>query len=275
MRFGVLGKAPGCLKPQTSNLKPDMTVAQAHFEYVLRMGDNALILGQRLSEWCGHGPILEQDIAITNIALDQVGQARVLLAYAGKLEGKGRSEDDLAYLRDAWDFRNVLLVEQPNEDWAYTIVRQFLFDSYNFFLHEALLHSKDSELAGMAEKAIKEVQYHLRYSSEWMIRLGDGTETSHQKMQKALNELWMFSGELTRGDDVDRIMHQEGIGADLSQITALRNERTSYVLEQATLVQPENDWMQEGGKQGRHTEHLGYILTELQFMQRAYPNMKW
>ena len=252
-----------------------MTVAQAHFEYVLRMGDNALILGQRLSEWCGHGPILEQDIAITNIALDQVGQARVLLAYAGKLEGKGRSEDDLAYLRDAWDFRNVLLVEQPNEDWAYTIVRQFLFDSYNFFLHEALLHSKDSELAGMAEKAIKEVQYHLRYSSEWMIRLGDGTETSHQKMQKALNELWMFSGELTRGDDVDRIMHQEGIGADLSQITALRNERTSYVLEQATLVQPENDWMQEGGKQGRHTEHLGYILTELQFMQRAYPNMKW
>jgi ring-1,2-phenylacetyl-CoA epoxidase subunit PaaC len=252
-----------------------MTATQAHFEYVLRMGDNALILGQRLSEWCGYGPILEQDIAITNIALDQVGQARVLLAHAGKLEGKGRSEDDLAYLRDAWDFRNVLLVEQPNEDWAFTIVRQFLFDSYNFFLHEALLHSKDPELAGMAEKALKEVQYHLRYSSEWMIRLGDGTETSHQKMQHALNELWMFSGELTQGDEVDQVMQKEGIGADLSQIATLRNQRINYVLDRATLKQPDNDWMQEGGKQGRHTEHLGYILTELQFMQRAYPNMKW
>jgi len=252
-----------------------MTKEQAHLEYILRIGDNALILGQRLSEWCGHGPILEQDIAITNIALDLVGQARVLLDYAGKLEGKGRSEDDLAYQRDAWDFRNVLLVEQPNDDWAFTIVRQFLFDSYNYFFHEALLHSKDTELAGMAEKAIKEVQYHLKYSSEWMIRLGDGTETSHLKMQTALNELWMFSGELVKADEVDQLMREAGIGADLDKIAALRKERIDDVLAQATLQKPDNDWMQEGGKQGRHSEHLGFILTELQFMQRAYPNMKW
>jgi len=252
-----------------------MTKEQAHLEYILRIGDNALILGQRLSEWCGHGPILEQDIAITNIALDLVGQARVLLDYAGKLEGKGRSEDDLAYQRDAWDFRNVLLVEQPNDDWAFTIVRQFLFDSYNYFFHEALLHSKDTELAGMAEKAIKEVQYHLKYSSEWMIRLGDGTETSHLKMQTALNELWMFSGELVKADEVDQLMLEAGIGADLDKIAALRKERIDDVLAQATLQKPDNDWMQEGGKQGRHSEHLGFILTELQFMQRAYPNMKW
>lgn len=252
-----------------------MTKEQAHVEYILRIGDNALILGQRLSEWCGHGPVLEQDIAMTNIALDLIGQARVLLDYAGKLEGKGRTEDDLAYLRDAWDFRNVLLVEQPNEDWAYTIVRQFLFDSYNYFLHEALLHSKDTELAGMAEKAIKEVQYHLKYSSEWMIRLGDGTETSHLKMQTALNELWMFSGEPVKADEVDQLMLEAGIGADLEYLTTLRNERIDYILAEATLKKPENDWMQEGGKQGRHTEHLGFILAELQFMQRAYPNMKW
>lgn len=252
-----------------------MTTEQAHVEYVLRMGDNALILGQRLSEWCGHGPVLEQDIAITNIALDLIGQARVLLDYAGRLEGKGRTEDDLAYLRDAWDFRNVLLVEQPNGNWAFTIVRQFLFDSFNYFFHEALLHSKDDELSGMAAKAIKEVQYHLKYSSEWMIRLGDGTETSHTKMQTALNELWMFSGELVQPDEVDQMMLEAGIGADLNRVAALRDERINYVLEQSLLKKPDNDWMQEGGKQGRHTEHLGFILTELQFMQRAYPGMKW
>lgn len=252
-----------------------MTIDQAHFEYVLRMADNALILGQRLSEWCGHGPILEQDIAITNIALDQIGQARTLLTYAGELEGKGRTEDDLAYLRDAWEFRNVLLVEQPNEDWAFTIVRQFLFDTFNFFLHEALLHSKDSKLAGIAEKAIKEIQYHLRYSSEWMIRLGDGTETSHAKMQTALNELWMYSGEPTTADEIDRMMQDAGIGADLNLLDNLRQERIQAVVQQATLTLPDNQWMQEGGKQGQHTEYLGFILTELQFMQRAYPKMKW
>lgn len=252
-----------------------MSKEQAQVEYILRMGDNALILGQRLSEWCGHGPVLEQDIAITNIALDQIGQARVLLNYAGRLEGEGRSEDDLAYLRDAWDFRNVLLVEQPNEDWAFTIVRQFLFDSFNYYFHEGLLHSKDTELAGMAAKAIKEVQYHLKYSSEWMIRLGDGTETSHLKMQTALNELWMFSGELVKADEVDQLMLEAGIGVDLGHVAALRKERIDHVLAEATLQKPDNDWMQEGGKQGRHTEHLGFILTELQYMQRAYPDMKW
>lgn len=252
-----------------------MSLERAHFEYVLRIADNALILGQRLSEWCGHGPILEQDIAITNIALDQIGQARTLLTYAGDLEGKGRTEDDLAYFRDTMDFKNVLLVEQPNEDWAFTIVRQFLFDSFNFFFHQMLLQSQDKKLAGIAEKSIKEVQYHLRYSSEWMIRLGDGTPTSHQKMQRALDELWMFSGELVKPDVIDQLMLANGIGPDLEEVNLLRQERIKNVLEQATLKMPENDWMQTGGKQGEHSEHLGFILSELQYMQRAYPNMKW
>ena len=252
-----------------------MSLERAHFEYVLRIADNALILGQRLSEWCGHGPILEQDIAITNIALDQIGQARTLLTYAGDLEGKGRTEDDLAYFRDTMDFKNVLLVEQPNEDWAFTIVRQFLFDSFNFFFHQMLLQSQDKKLAGIAEKSIKEVQYHLRYSSEWMIRLGDGTPTSHQKMQRALDELWMFSGELVKPDVIDQLMLANGIGPDLKEVNLLRQERIKNVLEQATLKMPENDWMQTGGKQGEHTEHLGFILSELQYIQRAYPNMKW
>ena len=252
-----------------------MSLEQAHFEYVLRMADNALILGQRLSEWCGHGPILEQDIAITNIALDQIGQARTLLTYAGELEGKGRTEDDLAYFRDTIDFKNVLLVEQPNEDWAFTIVRQFLFDSFNFFFQQMLLQSDDEKLAGIAEKSIKEVQYHLRYSSEWMIRLGDGTPTSHQKMQRALDDLWMFSGELVTPDAIDQLMLANGIGVDLEKINLLRQERINDILQQATLRIPENKWMQGGGKYGEHTEHLGFILSELQYMQRAYPNMKW
>ena len=173
-----------------------MDLNQAKFEYLLRLGDNALILGQRLGEWCGHGPILEQDIAITNIALDFIGQARNWLTYAGEVEDKGRSEDDLAYLRDAWDFRNVLLVEQPNGDWAYTLIRQFLFDSFNFLLHQELCQSNDEQIAAIAQKSLKEVTYHRRFSSEWCIRLGDGTEESHQRMQTALNDLYRYVEEL-------------------------------------------------------------------------------
>lgn len=252
-----------------------MTLKEAHFDYILRMGDNALILGQRLSEWCGHGPVLEQDIAITNIALDQMGQARSILKYAGEVEAKGRDEDQIAFLRDAWDFRNVLLVEQPNEDWAYTMVRQFLFDAFNYLFHTELTRSKDTHLAAIAEKSLKEITYHQRYSSEWMIRLGDGTEVSHEKMQNALDELWMFTGELTAMNEVDEIMIAEGIGVDLNKIKPLYDEKVASILEEATLTKPENDWMQSGGKIGRHTEHLGYILADMQFMQRAYPNMEW
>ncbi|MBK8194212.1 MAG: phenylacetate-CoA oxygenase subunit PaaC [Lewinellaceae bacterium] len=246
-----------------------------HFHYLLQLGDNALILSQRLGEWCGHGPVLEQDIAMTNIALDLLGQARMLLSYAGELEGAGHSEDDLAYFRDAHQFRNVLLVEQPNTDWAYTIVRQFFFDTFQYFNYQALLKSRDERLSAIAEKALKEVTYHLRFSSEWMVRLGDGTEVSHKKMQTALDDLWMFSGELIRPNDTELRMAEAGIAADLSAIAPLWRARVAATLEEATLSQPDNDWMQSGGKEGRHSEHLGFVLAEMQHIQRTYPGLEW
>lgn len=252
-----------------------MSQVSPHVEYILRLGDNALILGQRLSEWCGHGPVLEQDIAVTNIALDLIGQARTLLDYAGRLEGKGRNDDALAFLRDAGCFRNVLLVEQPNEDWAYTFARQFFFDVFHFNLHQELLHSRDRELAAIAEKAIKEVTYHLRFSSEWVIRLGDGTETSHQKMQDAVDDLWVFTGEMLTSDAIDRQMLAEGIGADLDRIRTQWEATVDAILKEATLSKPSAIWMQSGGKAGRHSEHLGYILADMQFLQRAYPGNEW
>ena len=253
-----------------------MTLADAKYQYLLRMGDNALILGHRLSEWCGHGPILEQDIAMTNIALDQVGQARSLLQYAAQLEGKGRTEDDLAYKRDVMEYRNVLLVEQPNEDFAYTIVRQFLFDAFNFLLHKSLVHSNDEHLKAIAEKSLKEITYHLRYSSEWMIRLGDGTAESHQKIQTALDDLFIYTGELLTPDAVDQAISEAGIGPDFTALQAPYQAKIDDILQQATLQKPEVKYIQSGGKDGRmHTEYLGYILAELQFVQRAYPNMEW
>ncbi len=244
-------------------------------QYILRLADNALILGQRLSEWCGHGPVLEQDIAITNIALDQVGQARSLYQYAAAMEGKGRTEDDLAYLREERFYYNLLLVEQPNEDWAFTIVRQFLFDAFNFPLFSKLKHSTDEQLAAIAEKSLKEITYHLRYSSEWMIRLGDGTQVSRAKMQHALNELWPFSQECLLADQIDQEMFESGVGPDLESIRPEWESRVDAILEEATLEKPTNNWMQSGGKQGKHTEHLGYILTELQHLQRTHPGATW
>ncbi len=248
---------------------------QASLLYLLQMGDNALILSHRLGEWCGHGPVLEQDIALTNIALDLLGQARMWLSYAGEVEGAGRTEDDLAYLRDAHQFRNVLLVEQPNGDWAHTIVRQFFFDAYHYYCYQTLLQSRDERVAAIAEKALKEVTYHLRYSSEWTIRLGDGTEESHRRMQAAVDDLWMFTGELTTPNEVEREAAAAGIGPDLGQVKALWDAKVHEVLEEATLATPTNNWMQSGGKDGRHTEHLGYILAEMQFLQRAYPGLQW
>lgn len=245
------------------------------FDYILHLGDNALILAQRLGEWCGHGPVLEQDIALTNISLDLLGQARMLLTYAGELEGRGRSEDDLAYFRDAHEFRNVLLVEQPNTDWAYTIARQFFFDAYNFYNYQALLKSSDERLAAIAEKSLKEVTYHLRFSGEWVVRLGDGTETSHQKIQAAIDDLWMFTGELTTSNATDLAMAGAGVAPDLTQIKTLWETKVKSVLQEATLQIPQADWMQNGGKDGRHTEHLGYILAEMQHLQRTYPGLEW
>lgn len=252
-----------------------MNLKEALSDYLLRLADNALILGHRLAEWCGHGPILEQDIAITNISLDFIGQARMLYQYAAQIEGKGRTEDDLAYLRDVKDFRNVLLVEQPNEDWAYTIIRQFLYDAYSFYFHKELCKSKDPLLAAYAEKAIKEVTYHLRWSSEWVIRLGDGTAESKQKIQTALNDYYTYAAELLEPNEVDNIMAEEGIGVDLVYIKPLVEERVNMVLEEATLQKPKQQWAKGGGKDGLHTEHLGYILAEMQYLQRTYPNATW
>lgn len=244
-------------------------------KYILRHADNTLILGQRLSEWCGHGPVLEQDIAITNFALDLIGQARSLYQYAAEVGGEGETEDDLAYLRDGWDFYNVLLVELPNGHWGKTLARQFFFDAFNFYFYVELQKSSDAQLAAIAEKSIKEVTYHLRYSSEWMIRLGDGTAESHEKMQEAVNDLWVYTGELCKPDELDREMLEAGIGVDLEKIEPLWAKKVDEILERATLTKPENNWMQRGGKTGTHTEHLGFILAEMQQLQRTYPGATW
>ena len=252
-----------------------MTNKEALHIYLLQLADNALILGHRLSEWCGHGPILEQDMAMTNIALDLVGQARSLFQYAAEIEGEGKTEDDLAYLRTVTEYGNVLLVEQPNEDFAYTVVRQFLYDIYSFNFYTQLKKSSDKQLAAIAEKSLKEVTYHVRWSSEWMIRLGDGTEISHQKVQKAVNDLWPYSGELLQMSKAEEMLLADGIAVDLSTLKKDCEEKINNVLAEATIEQPENVFMQNGGKEGRHSEHFGFILSELQYLQRAYPGQEW
>lgn len=245
------------------------------FQWLLRLGDDSLILGHRLSEWCGHGPILEEDIAMTNISLDLIGQATTLLAYAGKVEGKGRDEDALAFLRYERDYRNNLLVEQPNGDFGMTILRQFLFDAYRLPLFEALQHSKDEQVAAIAEKSLKETKYHFRHSAEWVIRLGDGTEESHDRIQKSLNVLWRYTADLFVSDAIQSEMEEKGISPKLSDIKNAWEKSVNQVLSEATLTIPDNKWEQKGGREGKHTEHLGYLLAEMQYMQRAYPNMEW
>ncbi|MFT4663222.1 MAG: ring-1,2-phenylacetyl-CoA epoxidase subunit PaaC [Polaribacter sp.] len=253
-----------------------MTNQEALFEYTLRLADNALILGHRLSEWCGHGPILEQDMAITNIALDFVGQSRSLYQYAAKIEDQGRTEDDLAYLREVYEYKNLLILEEPNGGFGNTIVRQFLHDVYNFYFYQTLADSKDEQLAAVAVKSLKEITYHLRFSSEWMLRLGDGTELSHQKMQTALDNLWDFAGEFFIMDKVDETMIAAGVGVDLNVVKALWEAKVAAVLSEATLVQPESKaWTRRGGKQGVHSEQMGYLLAELQYLQRVHPGAEW
>ncbi len=252
---------------------------QALIDYTLHLGDNALVLGHRNSEWTGHGPILEQDIALSNIALDLIGQARNWYEYAARLinggGGKEVTEDVLAYLRDSRDFRNCLLAEQTNGDWGKTVLRQFYFSAYQFYFYGALEHSRDKELAAIAEKSLKEVTYHLRWSSEWVIRLGDGTEESASRMQRAMDELWTYTGELFVPADYERKLSPAGIGVDLAAIRPLWEQRVREVLKAARLESGEGVWMQTGGKQGKHTEHLGYLLAEMQFLQRAYPGCEW
>lgn len=244
-------------------------------DYCLRLGDNALILGHRVSEWCGHAPILEEDIAMANVALDLIGQARLWLELAGELEGEGRAADDLAYLRDAGDFRNLLLVEQPNGDFGQTLMRQFLFDLWHDLVLQQLVSSKHERLAEVAQKAQKEVSYHLTRSRDLVIRLGDGTDESRERMQNALEELWPFTGEMTTPDGLDSSLAKAGVGADLTLLAPKWQAAAAAVLNQATLTHPEQSWMQEGGKSGRHGEHLGFILAEMQFLQRAYPGAAW
>jgi ring-1,2-phenylacetyl-CoA epoxidase subunit PaaC len=244
--------------------------------YLLHIADNSLILAQRNSEWCGHGPVLEQDIAITNISLDLIGQSRNFYQYAATLIGNGATEDSLAYLRTEREFKNLLLVEQPNGDWAATTLRQFFFSAYQYLLYQQLQKSNHAQIAAIAEKALKEVTYHLRWSSEWIIRLGDGTEESKDRMLNAIDELWRFTGEIFQPASYENDALKNGYGAD---VPALQNDwmkKVQEVFEEATLPMPkENIYMQRGGKDGVHTEYLGYILAEMQYLQRVYPGNEW
>jgi len=255
----------------------------ALFEYLLRLGDTDLVLAQRLGEWIGHGPALEEDIALANVGLDLLGQARLWLGYAGEVEarfaGRGRSEDELAFLRDGSAFRNVQLAEQPNGDYAVTMARQFYFDHAHALLLRGLAASRDERIAAVAVKAGKEVRYHVERSSDWIVRLGDGTDMSHARMQRALDDLWPYTGEMFAGDAVDADLAAAGLVPDPA---ALRDEwraAIAAVVHEATLTLPGGEWMHgsrgRGGKQGVHTEHLGHLLAEMQFLQRAYPGAQW
>lgn len=246
------------------------------FQWLLRCGDNALILSQRLSAWCGKGPALEEDMAVTNVALDLLGQARLWLSYAAECEGNGRDEDQLAYLRDVHDFRNLLLVEQPNGHFGDTLARQFFFDTWHYYLLTALCQSTDAQVAAIAEKSLKEVSYHVRRSSDLIVRLGDGTEESHARMQASVDGLWMYCGEMFAPDAIDLAMAEQGIAPDLGSLHTPWLAHVSSIFHAATLRLPSPAaWMQNGGKNGRHSEHLGFLLAEMQFLQRAYPGAQW
>ncbi len=245
------------------------------FEFLLQMGDNCLILAHRNSQWCGHGPALEEDIAIANISLDLIGQTQLWLGLAGEVEGAGRSADDLAYLRDAFDFRNLLLVERPNGDFGLTLMRQFLFDAWHLPMLKGLQQSTDQRVAEIAEKSVREVAYHLERSSDLIVRLGDGSEQSHQRMQSALDELWSYTGEMLDFDDLSPTLVSQGMVPQAQGIAEAFNQHVSETLQQATLTQPASEFVRRGGKTGIHSEHLGYVLAEMQFLQRAYPGATW
>lgn len=247
----------------------------AKFKYVLRLADDQLILGQRLGEWCGHAPTLEEELALANIGLDLLGQARSLFTYAGEIEGKGQGEDELAFLRPEREYLNALLVEQPNGDFAVTIVRQFFHAAFMVPFWGAMTASSDETLSAIAAKSLKEVEYHLRHSSEWMIRLGDGTEESHRRTQDALEELWGYASEFFEMDDVALEVQQSGIGVDAAALKPEWDATVNAVLERASLTRPADSWSQSGGRTGQHSEHLGHILSELQYMQRTYPGLSW
>ena len=245
------------------------------FEYMLRLGDDRLVLGHRMSEWCGHGPILEEDIALSNIALDLIGHATSLLALAGSIEGNGRNEDALAYFREGVEFRNALIVELPNGDFGFTMMRQLLFDTYSVLLWDALSGAKDERVAALAAKCLKEDKYHLRHSGEWVVRLGDGTAESRARAQTALNDLWRYTGELFEHDAVDDAMATLGIAVDHESLRARWRAMVADVAQRATLTVPEDGPMRRGGRVGRHTEFLGHLLAEMQIVARSHPGASW
>jgi len=245
------------------------------YNYILNIADNTLILAQRLGELCGHGPTLETDIALTNISLDLLGQTRSYYQYAAKISSEEKTEDDIAFMRIEREYKNVLLVEQPNEHFGYVMARQFLFDVYHLMLMEKLQHSKDINLAAVAKKGIKEVSYHQRFSSDWIKRLGDGTDESNSKIQEAIDELWRFTDELFDMTEADNAMVEDGVGVDVSAMKEDYYNQVSEVLKEANLKVPERKNFMRGGKNGVHSEFMGYILSDLQYMQRTYPNMKW
>lgn len=260
-----------------------MAADRALLDYLLRLADSDLVLAQRLSERVGHGPVLEEDIATTNVGLDLLGQARLWFGYAGeveaRLEGAGRTEDQFAFLRDAGEFRNLLLAEQPNGDYADTIARQFTFDAWHELLLRGLAGSADARIAGIAAKALKEVRYHAERSADWVIRLGDGTDESRRRMQNAIENLWMYTGEMFEADAIDLELMAAGIACDSRALAAPWRQRVGAVLAEATLDVPQGTWMQgagaRGGRQGVHTEHIGPMLAQMQWLQRAYPGAQW
>jgi len=250
-------------------------VNRVKLQYVLQLADNAMILGQQLGELCGHGPVLEQDIALTNISLDLIGEARILYQYAAEIDGNGKTEDDYPYKRDVLDWRNLLLVEQPNGHFGHTIVRQFMFDCYHYYHLREMSISSDQRLSEIAKKTLKEATYHLKYSSEWIIRLGDGTSESHQKMKEALSDRITYFDEAFIPSKIEKEESLFGIAVDCEKIKSQAWNKFKSVCEQATLTIPTVEYPQKGGKDGLHTEHFGFILSDLQFIQRAYPNSNW
>ncbi len=253
------------------------TKSEVLHEYLLRLADDRLILGQRLSEWTGHGPELEEDLALANIALDMIGHAAALYEYAAEISGdETRDEDYYAYFRDDIDFKNLKICELPVGDFAFTIARQFLFSSFSYFLYEQLQSADDKQFAGIIKKHLKEIKYHLRHSREWVLRLGDGTDESHNRLQSAFDEIWMYTGELFDMDDTDQMAIDHGIGTNFS---AFRNDWEKLIvetLEEATIKVPDFDqYMQEGGRRGFHTEFLGHLLAKMQFLRRSYPDGEW
>ncbi|EKE43083.1 phenylacetate-CoA oxygenase, PaaI subunit [Oceaniovalibus guishaninsula JLT2003] len=271
----ALARDAAASQPHDPHLQ-DVDLKPAFFDWLCRMGDNTAILGHRISEWCGHGPVLEEDIALANTALDLIGHTQMWLGLAAEVEDAGRTADDLAFLRDAMKYRNVQLVELPNRDMAHTLMREFLFDAWHVEMLTALLQSGSPRVAEIAAKALKEVGYHVERSSDLVVRLGDGTDESHARMQDALDRLWPYAGELFLGDGVDAAVAKAGIAPAPGDLRAAWERTVDAVLDEATLRKPEGRFdVHRGGKQGRHTEHLGFILAEMQFLQRAYPGASW